>query len=217
MTYLQMVNNVLTRMRERTVSSVAQNTYSSLIGVLVNDAKREVEDAWDWSALRTTLSADTVASTFSYSLVGSQNKINVMQVLNDTDDVVMKYMDAKLMTEKLMMTPTATEGSPEFYSFNGIDANGDTIVDVYPIPDDVYTLRFNCTLRNPDLSLDTDELEIPTQPVLLLAWAKAIEERGEDAGVMTSSAYMTAQRSIADAVSLDAQTKHPEELIWNAI
>ncbi len=46
-TYLSMVNDVLTRLRESTVSSVTQNDYSSLIGSLVNDAKREVEDAWN--------------------------------------------------------------------------------------------------------------------------------------------------------------------------
>ena len=44
-TYLDLVNNVLIRLRETTVSSVGDTPYSSLIGVLVNDAKREIEDA----------------------------------------------------------------------------------------------------------------------------------------------------------------------------
>jgi len=38
MTYLQVVNNILKRLRERTVASVDETTYSKLIGVLVNDA-----------------------------------------------------------------------------------------------------------------------------------------------------------------------------------
>jgi hypothetical protein len=46
MTYLQLVNKVLTRLREDTVSTVSQNTYSALVGEFVNDAKRLVEDAW---------------------------------------------------------------------------------------------------------------------------------------------------------------------------
>ena len=37
-TYLQLVNNVLIRLREQEVSSVGDTVYSSLIGVLVNDA-----------------------------------------------------------------------------------------------------------------------------------------------------------------------------------
>ena len=42
-TYLQLVNDVLTRLREATVTNVSDTDYSSLIGKLVNDAKREVE------------------------------------------------------------------------------------------------------------------------------------------------------------------------------
>jgi len=181
----------------------------------VNDAKEEVENAWDWSALRTTLTANTVAGTFSYALTNSQNKFKMIQAINETSQAEMKYVDATWMTRQHIAADPQS-GDPIYYSFNGIDANGDTIVDVYPIPDDVYTIRFNGTLRNTPLVDGTDQLTIPSQPVILLAWAKAIEERGEDAGVMASSAYMTAQRSIADAISLDA-IKHPEETIWQVV
>mgnify|MGYP000544108538 CR=1 FL=1 len=54
-TYLQLVNDVLVRMREPEVSSVSDTPYSSLIGVLVNDAKREVENATMWQALNQTI------------------------------------------------------------------------------------------------------------------------------------------------------------------
>ena len=53
-TYLDLVNDVLVRLREAQVASVSQNTYSALIGKLVNDAKREVEDSWNWDTLRKT-------------------------------------------------------------------------------------------------------------------------------------------------------------------
>ena len=39
-TYLELVNDVLVRLREPQVLSVSQNTYSSLIGKLINDAKK---------------------------------------------------------------------------------------------------------------------------------------------------------------------------------
>ena len=215
MTYLQMVNNILKRLRERQVSSVTENAYSSLIGVLINDAKREVEDSWDWSALRTTITATTVPSTFSYVLTGSQNNIKVLEVLNDTEDNYLQYKEAKWMTKQFLLTSPET-GSPMFYSFNGVDNDGDTIVDVYPIPDAVETLRFNVIQREQEMETDADVCNVPTQPVLLLAYAKAIEERGEDAGVGASSAYITATRSLNDAISLDA-IKHPEELIWQEV
>ena len=71
MTYLQIVNSVLRRLREEEVSTVAQNSYSKLIGEFVNDAKRTVEDAYDWTALRTELPVSLVADTTTYSLTGS--------------------------------------------------------------------------------------------------------------------------------------------------
>lgn len=210
-----MVNNILKRLRERTVSSVNENSYSALIGVLINDAKREVEDSWDWSALRTTITATTAPSTFSYVLTGSQNNIKVLEVLNDTKDWHMQYAPATWMTQQYLMT-TVQQDSPLWYSFNGIDNNGDTIVDVYPVPNAVEILRFNVIQREKDLSANADVCNVPNQPVLMLAYAKAIEERGEDGGVAASSAYMTATRSLNDAISLDA-IKHPEELIWQEV
>lgn len=45
MTFLQLVNKVLVRLREDTVSSVDENSYSQLIGEFVNDAVKEVEAA----------------------------------------------------------------------------------------------------------------------------------------------------------------------------
>lgn len=215
MTYIDMVNNVLRRLRERTVTNVNDNEYSSLIGVLVNDAKKEVEDSWDWSALRTTLTATTSDGVYSYELNGSQNNIKVLDVLNDTDDIFMKYVDSHWMN-KMFLAVTPETGSPYYYNFNGVSSDGDTQVDIYPIPDGTYTLRFNAIKRTPALSANSDQVLIPTQPILMLAYAKAIEERGEDGGVGASSAYATANRSLNDAISFDA-ARHPEELIWQEV
>jgi hypothetical protein len=66
MTYLELVNNVLKRLRERTVNAVSESAYSELIGVLVNDAKSEIENAWNWSALRNTLTLTTSSGVFNY-------------------------------------------------------------------------------------------------------------------------------------------------------
>jgi hypothetical protein len=47
----------------------------------------------------------------------------------------------------------------------------------------------------------------------MLAYAKAVEERGEDGGVSATSAYSTAARVLNDAIAQDAQ-RHAEELEW---
>ena len=212
MTYLQLVNNVLKRLRERTVTAIDANTYSTLIGMLVNDAKHEVEQAWDWSALRTTKTATTSAGVFAYELTGAGDDIKLLDAINDTSNNFMTYKTASEFNNYYLNT-NPNQGSPRYYSFNGIDDNGDTIVEVFPPPNGVYTLRFNIVERQAELSNTTDVLRCPAKPVEMLAYAKAVEERGEDGGASAASAYATANRVLNDALSLD-QAKHPEELIW---
>ena len=187
MTYLEIVNGVLRRLREDQVGSVSQNPYSLLIGDLVNDTKRISEDAWDWSALRTTLTIATTADIFNYVLTGSGNRIKIIDVINDTSN-----------------------------NFNGVDVNGDTQIDLYPIPNAAYTIRVNCIQRNPDLVNDGDKLQIPHMPVLHLALALASRERGETGGRSAGEMLAFAQNYLSDAIALDAY-KHPEETIYRAV
>ena len=212
MNYLLIVNNVLKRLRERTVSTVEENTYSTLISMFVNDAKQEVEQAWDWSALRTTLTATTTAGAFAYELTGAGDNMKMLDVVNDTSNAFMTYKTASDFNN-YYLNSTPTQGSPRYYSFNGIDNNGDTIVEIFPPPDGTYLIRFNLINRQNDLATDTDVLLCPFKPVEMLAYAKAVEERGEDGGVAGVSAYRTAERALSDAIALDA-AKHPEEVIW---
>jgi len=213
MTYLEIVNNVLKRLRERTVSTVNENTYSELIGVLVNDAKEEVENAWNWSALRTTLTVTTVASTFNYELNGTQSNFRVLDVVNDTSNFFMDYRSSNDFN-RFFLTSTPASGIPRYYSFNGTSIDGATLVDIYPIPDAVYSLRFNVIDPQAELTTESDVLLVPSKPVQMLAYAKAIEERGEDGGASSSSAYATAQRVLNDAIAFES-AKHPDEAIWN--
>jgi hypothetical protein len=215
MTYLELVNAVLRRLRVDQVNSVAETDYSLLIGDFINDAKADIEVAWDWSALRTTLTVSTTASIFNYALTGSQNNIKVMDVINDTSNSFMQYRDSHWMNNVFLNSDPAV-GIPYYYSFNGVDVNGDTLVDVYPIPEGAYELRFNVILRNPELVLDTDSLLIPSKPIIHLALALAARERGETGGTTTPEYFAVADRYLANAVAMDAN-KHPEELIFREV
>lgn len=212
MTYLDLVNNVLRRMREEEVASVSESTYSKMVGDFINDAKKIVEAAWDWSALRTTLTITTSADIFNYVLVGSQNRIKALDVINDTSNFFMQYQPSSWFDNQYMNQTPAT-GAPQYYTYNGIDSQGDSQIDVYPKPDGVYTLRFNCILRNEDLSADVDQLLIPHMPVLHLAIALLARERGETGGTSAPEYFGIADKYLSDAIALDAQ-KHPDETIW---
>lgn len=212
MTYLQLVNKVLIRLREDTVSSVSESSYSQLIGEFVNDALKQVEEAWDWSALRTTLTATTEDGVFNYVLTDSGNNLKVLDVINDTSNNFMEYRGQTWFNDKyLNVNPES--GSPRNYTFNGVDENGDTQVDVYPPPNGVYLLRFNIVSRTEQLSADTDNVVIPYLPIIHLATAMATRERGESGGTSTPELFLTADRSLSDSISLDA-AKHPEETIF---
>ena len=212
MTYLDLVNNVLRRLRETEVSSVQSNSYSKLIGDLVNDAKDLVETSWDWSALRTTLTITTTADVFNYSLTGSQNNIKELNVLNDTSNLIMQYQTNNWFDSQFLLG-NPVSGAPMYYTYNGVDTDGDTLIDVYPKPDGVYSLRFNCALRNGDLSADTDTIKIPSMPVVHLAVAFASRERGETGGTSSTEYFSMANKYLSDAIAMDA-ARHPEETIF---
>ena len=212
MTYLDLVNNVLRRLRETEVSSVQSNSYSKLIGDLINDAKDLVETSWDWSALRTTLTITTTADVFNYSLTGSQNNIKELNVLNDTSNLIMQYQTNNWFDSQFLLG-NPVSGAPMYYTYNGVDTNGDTLIDVYTKPDGVYSLRFNCALRNGDLSADTDTIKIPAMPVVHLAVAFASRERGETGGTSSTEYFSMANKYLSDAIAMDA-ARHPEETIF---
>ena len=219
MTYLELVNKVLRRLRESEVSTVQgvgnANQYARLIGDFINEAKSQVEVAWDWSALRNTLTVTTTPNVFNYELNGAKNTFKVLTVWNDTSNIEMYPKTSKWFDKEFLMTDPQV-GIPSFYSFNGVSADGDTQVDIYPIPDQAYALRFNITQRNVELVEDADTLVIPYRPVMLFATAMAIEERGEDGGQQSMNAYMAGQSAMADEIAMDA-ARHPEETIWYSV
>ena len=214
MNYLDLVNNVLVRLREDEVGSVSENSYSKLIGKFVVDAQRQVEDAYDWNGLSQTLTMETVSGLFNGVLVGSGVRFRLIDVINDTNNWEMTYRTTKEMNDLFLNRPL-DYGPPRYYNFNGVNADGDTQVDIYPVPDGVYTLRFNITQPQDPLTNASDKLKVPAEPVIFLAYAKAIAERGEDAGFSATQAYAMYKESLADHISIETN-RYPEELIWNA-
>lgn len=212
MNYIQLVNSVLRRLRETEVSSVADNAYSKMIGEFVNDAKRQVEDAYSWNSLSDTLTAVTAPTIFNYVLVGSGQRFRMIDALNDTSNSMMVNAPTRWMDEKFLLT-TAQSGAPKYYNFNGTNSNGDTQVDLYPIPDGVYNIRFNVIKPQVPLSEDSDTLLIPHEPVIFNATARALAERGEDGGIMSGEMYALYTQSLGDAIAIET-ARYVEEGEW---
>jgi len=215
MTYLNLINSVLRRLREEETTSVTSTTYVKMVGDFINDAKTLVGQAADWSALRETITISTTASDNTYSLTGGKDNVKVMSVLNDTENCFMDYKSKDWFNNSLYIA-SSSEGSPKQYTYNGLDANGDTQVLVGPTPDGVYALRFDVVKRQSDLSESTDSLLIPAQPVIHLAVALLARERGETGGTSTAEYFQIANQYLSDAIAIDA-AKHPEEMYFRTI
>lgn len=214
-TYLQLVNNVLVRLRENEVSAVADTPYSSLIGVFVNDAKREIEDAHTWNALNQTIVIPTVAGTRNYTLTGSGLRFKTNQVLNDTEDVPMTQAPSNWIDRQYYLA-TVQSAAPIYYCYAGVTAGGDTQVDVWPQPDTVYNLRFDLNVPQVDLSANSDVISVPYHLVQMLAYAKAIAERGEDGGISFGEAYQQFRLALADAIALE-RNRYEEDISWESV
>lgn len=211
MNYLDIVNNVLRRMRENEVSSLFQTTQSTVIAALVNDAKRLCEDAHDWSSFYTDLTVGTVTGTQEYSLTGTQNRATIIDVRNVTASSFLTEKSSRFMREQSLVEQS--NARPTYYALDGTDANNDDLINFWPIPDDGYTMKVHVSLRPGDLAAEGDNLTIPHQPVIHYAHAMAAQERGDVAGADMQVLQGIAKRSLGDAIMYDA-AKNRDRLVW---
>jgi hypothetical protein len=160
-----------------------------------------------------TLTAVTQAGIFNYILVGSNHRFKIIDVFNVASRSFMKNMDKHSMTLNLLGSASPATGIPEYFNINGIDINGDTSVDIYPVPDAEYQIFFNIYDPQPNLVRDSDVLVVPAEPVIHLAFAKALVERGEDGGLQSSEAYALYKQVLADYIAIES-SRAPEEEYW---
>jgi hypothetical protein len=215
MTYLQLINDVLVRLRETQVSSSNETAYSTLIGRFVNDAKRQIEDAFSWNVLGQTVTITTTPGTYVYSLTGAGQKFQVMDALNTTANVGLQNISFVQMNRFQNLVP-AISGIPEYYSFDGVDGNGDTKVVLYARPDNVYTIPFALTVPQAPLTSDNTLVLVSDALVVQNAYARALVERGEDGGLNSSEAYNLYRGMLADQIALEG-TRYPENQEFVAI
>lgn len=209
MTYLELVNDVLTRLRETNVSTVSETSYSALIGKFVNDAKRQIEDAYSWNVLSTTITITTTANTHSYSLTGAGQKFQVSDAINSTSVIGLKNISFVDMNRKLNFATPATSIPSEF-TFSGVDASGDTKVELFPVPNGVYTILFDLIVPQAALSSDGTSVKVLDYLVTQSAYARALIERGEDGGTASSEAYALFRGMLSDAIAMES-TRYIED------
>ena len=215
-TYLDLVNDVLVRLREPQVTTVSQTTFSTLIGKFINDTKRQVSDAYDWDAFNTAITVTTTAgSTGPYSITDAGVRSKTIDVINTTNYYVLSPLSHQQYDTFYYTIPTPTTGLPLYYTVKGVDTNGDIKVVFWPVPDAVYNIRFSLVVPESDFTSDSGTTLLAKEPIVLGAYARALIERGEDGGMSSSEAYALYRSSMADLISLEL-ARSPENDTFEA-
>lgn len=215
MTYLEAVNEVLARLRESTVATLTQNAYATLIGHFVNDAKRQVEDAWDWDVQNTTITINTVGGTSGYTLTGSgtrQKGISANITTTGRQSMLIPVSNKWIQDQQQLTTTTNT--APCYFAWDGNDGT-DSKIQLFPTPDSAYTIKFNLNVPQVSLTASTDVINVPADAVVAGAYARALVERGEDSALSSSEAYSLFKSIMADRIALE-QTRNEDYSAWVA-
>ena len=210
MTFRGLINEVLIRLREDTISgdwsgdindSSTISAYQKVIGALVNDAKRHVEERHDWLNLRETVDIATVNGTENYNLSSGQ-EIKIMDAINNTTGMHLRQVGRTYINT--VTFPSQNTGEPLYYGFNGSDASNNLKVDLSPVPTEAHTISFDILKYQAELAEAATVIKVPEKPVILGAWARAIAERGEDGGTQSSIMAIEASEALKQAVMRDS-------------
>ena len=202
MTFLEAVNAVLLRLRQSEVSGWDANDYSKLIGQFVNEAKREVEDAHEWHALRTTKSGSVVADDTEVEFADTTQRTRIIQVFNDTDDSLMRPRPRNWIIKQRNIGTTTT-AKPCNYAMGNYGATGTVKLELWPSSDAAYDLTLDAIIPQTDLATNNNMIEVPPDPVKLRALALALGERGDDGGQSFAQVMREYDTALTDAVNRD--------------
>lgn len=206
-TWLSLVNNLQIRLRESQSASVTSTTYSTLLGSYVNKAKQQVEDVWDWHALRTVLSFTTSSGTATYNITGSNERSRFFsrtrEIYDDTNDgILLPAPDWAI--DQYTYLGSAQTGAPIYYRIRGI-SSGELQITLYPTPGGTYTIRVPMVVPQADLAANATVLTVPSIPVLERAHCLALRERGEDGGASFAEADGDAKNALYQAIERDKE------------
>jgi hypothetical protein len=212
-TFLDCVNGVLRRLRETEAASVTDTTYVKLVGDFVNEAKREVEDAWNWSVLRTTKTITTVNGTQNYEIPGTNPRSRLLVVYIPSLKRDLQQATQNQMHEWINLQGSVN-GDPFYFSVgNSTSSTGVITIDLWPIPSSALTVKVDCVVPQADLSASTDVLYVPSELVIQGALLRAINERGEDGGRLSEQQADLYRKAVASYISIEAE-RYGDETTW---
>lgn len=216
--YLAIVNEVLKRMREASVATISETTYSTFVGALVNQVKREIERAYYWNALRDTYSITTSNGVSSYGFTGSGPLAVVVDAWNTSAPGPITKGTSYDFNNKFFNTDAVQTGTVTEYVPTGVTADYDLKVDVWPVPETTaQTLVFNIYAPQADLSASADVPLIPQDVLIEETIARAMVERGDDSAPRPQPGETFILKDLlAQAVAAEAGDDD-DEMTWEPV
>lgn len=219
-TYVTIINRVLRRLREDTVTNYDDTDYSTLIGDFVNEIIFDMQGRCEWHSLLDRFTFTTDGSSLVYTLTSSESEksrdsndqLVIKRIYNDTDDFdLIKSPYDSISRAKLYTTITSSQVN--WYREMGVDSSGRRQVEVYP---DVTGKTLVAETYNPhdEIAASATQVLLPSTVVFAGAYALAVDERGEDAGTAARSAWNLYQTKLADAIGMEQDRYTPMETDW---
>ena len=211
MTQLELVNNVLRRLREDEVTSIADNAYSQLLAMWLNDGITEVTNSYDFTALRHDITVAIAIGQSDYDLantiamsgdVPNAERVTTLESLlmwidtrpqaylyadgSATDvDQFLRYITPDEMKRKQQLDVDPNT-YPSFFTLETDTAGKGLALTVWPEPATVRELRMTFWTPQAELAIDgTDDatsIIVPNKPVEAYVHLTAANERGEEIG-----------------------------------
>lgn len=222
-TYLNLVNDVLLELRESTVSTVTYTPYSTLVAKWVNDAKRRVEDAWDWQILNTLATFNLVVGQTSYDLTNTvapqlterarlrKNPVNVARAL--AFDVSyptpgqLFHMPADWIHQQQDRLPLPViQTRPIYFGLERYNNGTNTGIRciLWETPSTIRSWNLYFCAPQADLVNNTDAILVPWEPVEKIALDIALNERGEELGEPGTTIENRVQQHLSNAIGTDS-------------
>lgn len=215
-TTLDLLNKVLIGLRKTPIASgetAITDQHHLMLLQFINRSKRKVETAWDWQALRETVTVTLASGQSDYDLtiaedadkdVGPRSRLlyenplfygyeTTTRVATSRAQAFDAATGARLREapwehlERQYMTSN-TSGSPSLFALRRTATH--VQLKVWPLPNSAGTVKMRFVIPQPDLPADdlTETLRVPADDAVWLdALHMANAERGEELGAPNSA------------------------------
>jgi hypothetical protein len=221
LTFLQIVNRVLERLRETSVANYNSTDYSTMIAGLVNSVKSDIELSWQWHAMRDTFTVATSDNVAQYALTDAGMTAKIIDAWNTTTGQQLIKGTVPSFNQKFfgVGSNSVQTGSPTEFLQAGLDANHDPVVDVWPIPvtGQLDTLKFNAYVPQDDLAANGTVPLVPQNVLIEETIARAQNERGDETAPKPMPGETFIMNDLLDtAISMD-RGYDDDELDWQVV